>query len=175
VNTHGADLKPKKHSELSEPRVQQENPVEEIVLPELGENGEVIKAEFSNFLSEEDMERMDQLITGINEWANKYGENAEDFYPDFDEFLLEDEEEIEAIIDEDSLIGGGDHDLWWFTEEEKQAYRQQKEDEEIFGVVIEYNDNGEVIINIERDTWMGLAEAESSPRLEMTIEVPDSW
>lgn len=111
---------------------------------------------------------MDQLITGINEWANKYGKNAEDFYPDVEEFATENEPEI----DEDILIGGGDHDLWWFTEEEKKAYRKQQEQEEFFGVTVDYDENGTAIYNIDRDIWMGM---KNMPVVEMTIEVPDSW
>jgi len=153
--------------------------VAEEPVPEVDESVEAVKAEFSSYLSEEDMERMDQLITGINAWANKYGKNAEDFYPDVEDLTAEDVEEFEAVIEEeeDYLIGGDDHDLWWFTEEERQEYRKSKEEEheEFFGITIEIDENGEITFNIERDIWMGLPTAEAKPKLEMTIEVPDSW
>lgn len=98
----------------------------------MNENVEAVKAEFSNYLSKEDMERMDQLITGINAWANKYGKEAEDFYPDVDELTAEEEENEDDF--DGVMIGGDGHDLWWFTDEEKEAYMNAEDKDAFFGV-----------------------------------------
>lgn len=73
---------------------------------------------FSIYLSTEDMERMDQLISGINDWANKYNKDPEMFYPEVEEFVEAEEEYLDELDEEEALFGG-DEDFWWIEEEDE--------------------------------------------------------
>lgn len=146
---------------------------------------------FSLYLSPEDMDRMDQLITGINQWANKYNKNPEMFYPEVEEFVQAEEEYLDEqdeeamyggdedfwwnededdLSDEYTILGGDGHDFWWANQDEDE------QDDELFGIIINITEDGDFEFEIERDTWMGFSSNDDNSKvLGTTLDVPDSW